>query len=306
LILTVTLNPALDETVFADRLVFEDRTYITSRRESAGGRGLHASAVLHAWGAPTLALVPSGGETGARFEEDLALRGFPYEVVPIASSIRRNLIITDQQGMTVKLNEPGSALTEEELLRIEEATRKYLPQAGWLLLCGSLPPGVQAAFYRRLIQAAREHGVSTLVDTDGEILQDALLEKPTAVTPNRQEAASLLNKALITRQHFRGAAQRMLQMGASIAIVSLGNRGAVGARDSRVVEANPPPVDAVCPIGAGDAMNAAFAWAMTRADDFPDALRWAVAAGTASACLPGLQFASLDQTREMYERVELR
>jgi 1-phosphofructokinase family hexose kinase len=307
LFVTVTLNPAIDRTITADRLVFDDRAYVLSRKESAGGRGLNASAVLHSWGAPTLAIVPSGGETGPRFEQHLTNLGFPFEVVPTAQAVRWNLIITDRKGMTVKLNEPGPALSEEELARIEETVRRRVVGAKWMLLCGSLPPGVKASYVRRLIAAAREAGAKVLVDSDGEPLQDALLEKPSAVTPNRSEAAALLNKSLITRQHFRGAAQRICEMGAESVVLSVGNRGAIGVRGSEVVEAVPPRVDAVCPIGAGDALNAAYVWALEQSGgNFADAVRWAVAAGTASTRLPGLSFATLEQAREIYERVELK
>jgi 1-phosphofructokinase family hexose kinase len=306
LILTVTLNPAIDRTVTADRLVFDDRAYILARDESAGGRGINASKVLHSWGMPTRAVLVSGGESGQRFEQSLARLGFPCEVVPIAGSTRYNLIITDRQGMTVKLNEPGPSITEQELEQVESVVRKHLPEARWLMVCGSLPPATPASFLRRLIAAARQAGVRTLLDTDGEHLQDAMLERPTAVTPNRAEAGALLNKALITRQHFRGAAQRILEMGAESVILSLGNRGAIGARGSQIVEAIPPRVESVCPIGAGDALNAAFVWAMEKKDDFADAVRWAVAAGTSSARLPGLAFTTFEQAEEIYEQVEVR
>jgi 1-phosphofructokinase family hexose kinase len=306
LFVTVTLNPAIDRTITADRLVFDDRGYIQSRGESAGGRGLNASAVLHSWGAPTLAIVPSGGESGPRFEAHLAALGFPYEAVPVRQNVRSNLIITDRQGMTVKLNEPGPALSQDELAAIETAVRNRLAGATWLMICGSLPPGVPSSYVRRLIAAAREAGVKVLVDTDGEPLQDALLERPTAVTPNRTEAAALLNKSLITRQHFRAAAQRICEMGAEAALLSLGSRGVIGVRGAAVVEAVPPRIDAVCPIGAGDALNAAYVWALEKTGNFSEAVRWAVAAGTASAQLPGISFATLDQARAVYEQVELK
>ena len=302
----MTLNPAIDRTVTADRLVFDDRAYIKSEGESAGGRGLNASAVLHSWGAPTLAIVPSGGAHPQRFETHLAARGFAYEIVPTANDVRSNLIITDRQGMTVKLNSPGPALSGEELTRIEEAVRRRLPGATWLLLCGSLPPGVPSSYVRRLIVAAREAGVKVLVDTDGEQLQDAMLERPTAVTPNRNEASSLLNKALITRQHFRGAALRMREMGPESVVLSLGSRGAIGVRGNEVVEAVPPRIDAVCPIGAGDALNAAYVWAIEQTGNFADAVRWAVAAGTAATRLPGVSFPTLEQARDVYEQIELK
>jgi fructose-1-phosphate kinase PfkB-like protein len=95
-------------------------------------------------------------------------------------------------------------------------------------------------------------------------------------------------------------------MGPESVAVSLGSRGAVGAFDDRLIEVIPPRVDAVCPIGAGDALAAALVWAMSQKADFQDALRWGVAAGTASARLPGVTFASLDQTKEVYQQVEVR
>lgn len=277
-----------------------------SRGASAGGRGLNTSQVLHDWGAPTIAIVPSGGDSGPRFEELISGFGFPCEVVPISQSIRTNLIITDQQGLTVKLNERGPMLTEEELDRFETAVRGRLWGASWLLLCGSLPPGVPGPFYARLIRIARDQGVKTLLDTDGDGLKAGLLEKPDVVTPNLQEASALLNKSLITRQHLRNAAQRMLAMGAASVVLSLGGRGAIAARGDEIMEIVPPRVQAVCPIGAGDALNAALVWALQQGLPFIDAARWGVAAGTASARLPGLQFAAKEQVREVYDLVEVK
>lgn len=276
------------------------------RGESAGGRGLNAASVLHAFGIPTRAIVVSGGESGKRFEESMARQGFPYDVVPIAQNLRTNLIITDRQGLTIKLNEMGPSLTEEELAQLEETVRRRLAGARWLLLCGSLPPGAPPQFYNRLIQAAREHGVETLLDTDGEVLQFGLEERPTMVTPNQQEAARLLNRALITRQHFRTAAQRILGMGAQSVMISVGSRGAIAGMGNQIVEIVPPRVEAVSPIGSGDALNAAFVWARVNGYDFVEAARWGVAAGTASAKLPGTRFANLEQTKEVYVQVEVR
>lgn len=306
MILTLTVNPAIDRNVTTDRLVFEDRSYILSTSESAGGRGINASCVIQAFGGRTCAIVTSGGKTGARLEQYLCGCGFPVEIVRIRNPIRTNLTITDKTGLTIKLNELGPRLSRSELRRVEQAVANQLAHASWLMLCGSLPPGVPGSFYAGLIEAARARGVRTLLDTDGEALQAGVEARPTVVTPNQQEAERLLNKALITRAHLVEAAERILRMGAESLILSLGSRGALGAQDQRIVEAVPPAIDVVCPIGAGDALAAAFVWAMTRGEDFASALRWGVAAGTASARLPGLKFATLEQTREIYEQIELR
>ncbi|MCS7316514.1 MAG: 1-phosphofructokinase family hexose kinase [Bryobacterales bacterium] len=306
LIVTLTINPAIDRTITTDRLVFEDRTYILDSTETAGGRGINASRVLHSFGASTLAVATAGGDSGRRFERHLQACGFPFELVPIASEIRTNLAITDRQGLTIKLNELGPELQPAEVERVQAAVLRRLEGAEWLMLCGSLPPGVPETFYASLIRLAHEHNVKTLLDTDGPALRTGIAAGPTVVAPNQQEAERLLETALVTRGHARRAAERIRQMGAGCVVLSLGSRGAVGAFPDGIFEAVPPPVKAVCPIGAGDALAAAFVWAWGRGADLVDALRWAVAAGTASATLPGVQFASLPEARQIYDRLEVR
>jgi 1-phosphofructokinase family hexose kinase len=306
LILTVTLNPAIDLTYSVDRLAFEDRSYINSKVEAAGGRGINAARVLTNLGAETLAMMPSGGATKQRFDTDLARLGFRYETVAIEQAIRTNLIVTDKQGLTVKLNERGPQISPAELDTFTEAVERHLPTVDWLLICGSLPPGVEIEFYRKLIRLAKARKISTLVDTEGEFLQEILDEGPTVVIPNQSEAEHLLNKALITRGQFLDAVERIQRMGADMAVLSLGNRGAVAFNGEQVYEIIPPRVEAVSPIGAGDALDAAFAWAMSLGKTFADAARWGVAAGTASAMLPGIQFGTLEQTQAIYDKVEVK
>lgn len=306
MILTLTINPAIDHNVMADRLVFEDRAYILSTSESPGGRGINASCVIHSFGGETLAICPTGGEAGRKFQKLLCGCGYKVEHVPVEAELRTNLTITDKQGLTVKLNHPGPTLRKDELERVEQAVVARLPGASWLMICGSLPPGVPPPFYSKLLKVARRHGVKTLLDTDGEALIEGVEADPTVIAPNQQEAERLLNTALITRNHFIDAARRIRKMGAESAILSLGSRGAIGATAKQTLEVTPPRIDAVCPIGSGDALAAAFVWAMERKPDFADALRWGVAAGTASALLPGLKFANLDQTKEVYTRVQVR
>lgn len=300
------MNPAIDRTFSVDRLAFEDRSYINSFRESAGGRGINASCVIHSFGGDTTAVFPSGGETGKRLEEFLCTCGYRIAVVPIEKPIRTNLTITDKQGLTVNLNEPGPELSKADLARVEKAVREKLDGATWLLLCGSLPPGAPSTLYAKLITAARNKKVKTLLHAGGESLRHGIEARPTVATPNQQEAERLLGRTLLTRTHYFDAASRLLAMGPKSVVLSLGSRGAVGAFSDGLVEALPPRVDAVCPIGAGDALAAAYSWSMTRKANPTDALRWGVACGTASSQLPGMLFANLAQTKEIYRQVEVR
>jgi 1-phosphofructokinase family hexose kinase len=297
LIVTLTINPAIDRIFSVDRLAFEDRSYIKSIRESAGGRGINASRVIQSFGGDTHAVLTSGGNSGKRLEEHLAGCGYPTTLVRIRNAIRTNLTITDTHGLTVNLNEAGPELAHSEVTRVERAVREALGKASWLLMCGSLPPGVPAEFYGKLIAMARKKN---------EPLRQGIEQHPTLATPNQQEAERLLGRTLLTRSHYLEAAAQIRAMGAESVVLSLGSRGAIGAYADGLLEALAPRVDAVCPIGAGDALTAAYTWSYTRQNDHAEALRWGVAAGTASARLPGMNFATLMQAEEIYRQVEIR
>ena len=233
MILTVTINPSVDRNIEVDRLVFEDRAYILSRRDSAGGRGMNASRVLDSFGAKTLAIVTSGGVNGARLEKLAAKSGFPVKAVPIDNETRVNLTITDKQGLAIRLNERGPKIAPEELTRVEKAVAHRLESASWLMLCGSVPPGVSTDFYTKLIRMARERKVKNLLDTDGDALLHGIEACPTIVSPNQPEAERLLNRALITRAQFLEAATRIKAMGAEAVMLSSGRaRGGGGERES--------------------------------------------------------------------------
>jgi 6-phosphofructokinase 2 len=306
LILTLTINPAIDRTIISDRIAFEDRGYILSRGEDAGGRGVNASQVIHEFGGKTLALLTSGGEIGKRMEHFLGEMGFPFEVVRVHAEGRANLTISDKQGLTIKLNEIGAPLEEKEVGAVRDLVEARLKKASWLMLCGSTQPGVPPAFYSEIIALAKSRGVKTLLDTDGEALNHALEAKPSVISPNQQEAERLLGRAIITRSQSLEAVKRIHDMGPEAVILSLGSRGALASSPEGILEALPPRIEALCPIGAGDALAAAFVWALDKKKSFADALRWAVAAGTATASLPGMRFPTLDQTKAVYKKVEVR
>lgn len=308
MILTLTVNPAIDHNLTVDQLVFEDRAYILETQDTPGGRGINNSLVIHSFGGKTAAVATAGGEPGERLKKMLnsGSCGFPVDLVPVKATTRTNMNITDRHGLTIKLNERGLAIDADEVKQIEQAMAKRLPEAKWVMLCGSLPPGVPDDFYARLIEVSKALGVKTLLDTDGPALEVGLEAGPTVVAPNQQEAERLLNKALLTRIQMMDAADRIRMMGAQSVVLSVGSRGCIGSREGQIVEVVPPRVDVVCPIGAGDALAASFVWAMRKQDDFIDAMRWGVAAGTASAALPGLTMANFKQTKVIYDQVQVR
>jgi 1-phosphofructokinase family hexose kinase len=305
MILTLTVNPAIDCTYTTDRISYEDRVYVRSSFEQAGGKGINAAHVIQGLGGEVLALATAGGATGKRLAALLAESRLPVSLIPIRHPIRRNLTISDAQGLTIKLDEAGPPISPAEERRIEAVTQSKLDGASWLMLCGSLPPGMSVDFYARLIRLAREKQVKTLLDTGGEALRVGIEAGPTMVKPNRHEAERLLERSLLTRHHAVDAVGNIAKMGVETVVLSLGSEGALGVAGNGRYHALAPEIRQACPIGAGDALAATCVWALARNESFPEALRWGVAAGTAAAATPGTSFASFSETRQMREKVQV-
>lgn len=305
MILTLTVNPAIDCTYTTDRISYEDRVYVRNSFEQAGGKGINAAHVIHALGGQVLALATAGGVTGKRLTALLEESHLPVSLIPIRHPIRRNLTISDQQGLTIKLDEAGPQISAGEERRIEAAARDKLEGVTWLMLCGSLPPGMSVDFYARLIEIAREKGVRTMLDAGGEALRVGIQARPTMVKPNRQEAERLLNRSLLTRHQAVEAVGEIAALGVDTVVLSLGSDGALGVSGDGRYHVLAPEIRQACPIGAGDALAATCVWALSRNEPFVEALRWGVAAGTAAAATPGTSFASFTETRQMRERVQV-
>jgi 1-phosphofructokinase family hexose kinase len=306
MILTLTLNPAIDLTISTNRIVYDDRTFILAEKEYAGGKGINAAQVIYSYHGEVHAIAPIGGETGQRLAHLLAAAEIPVTLIPVAGATRRNLSITDQQGLMIKLDHPGEMLSDEELQRIENAVREHLPNTDWLMLNGSLPPKAPPEFYARLIRVAREQGVSTTLDSSGEALRAGLEAGPSLAKPNRAEAERLLDRTILSEAQAAAAARDIQKMGAERVILSMGSQGAIGAWEEGLLRAVLPAVQTGCAIGAGDVLAAICVLGLSQKLTFPEAFRWAVAAATAAASNPGLTFAPPEQTELMRAQIELR
>ncbi len=306
MILTLTLNPAVDVSLSTDRIIYDDRVYINDESFQAGGKGVNIARVLAGYGADVEAIAPFGGEMGERFAKLLAESQIPVTLIPVEGETRRNVAVTDQAGLTIKLDQKGSPLTGSELERIEQRVVKKLPEASWITLTGSLPPGVPTNYYARLIRLAHEHGVKTLLDTTGEPLPIALASGPEIAKPNRPEAERLLGQSLLTETQAVEGAEQIRKLGAQHVILSLGSQGAVAVWEGGRLRAVPRQPKTGSPIGAGDVLGATCIWALDKGESFESAFRWAVAAGTVAAGLPGLGCGTIEEVEQALEEIEIR
>lgn len=292
MILTVTLNAALDVTYQVDALTPHTAHRVATIAERAGGKGVNVARVLHALGEPVLVTGLAGGATGARLLTLLAADGVPEAFAPIAGESRRTVVVAAADGEATGFWEPGPVVAADEWDAFLDRYRKLLPAASVVALCGSLPPGVPVDGYATLISLARAGNVPTVLDADGEPLRHGVYAGPDVVKPNAGEL-SRLHTAALGRRVFVGslveavaAATAIRDLGADTVVASLASAGLVATNKDGVWHAVPPHRVDGNPTGAGDACVAALTRGLAHGQPWPERLRDAVALSAAAVHAP--------------------
>lgn len=281
MILTVTLNTALDITYRVGALTRHASHPVSEVRERPGGKGLNVARVLAALGHETVVTGFAGGPTGAVLRELLAPLAPHDALVPTAGTTRRTIAVVDDAGDTTQLNEPGPAVTAEEWAMFLSSYASHLRDAEAVALCGSLPPGIHVGAYAELIRRARGAGVPVLLDTSGEPLRRGIAARPDLVKPNADELAKLTG----SREPLR-ATRDARRRGAHTVVASLGADGVLAATPDGVWQAIPPASLKGNPTGAGDSAVAGLLSGLVEQLAWPDRLSRAVALSAATVLAP--------------------
>jgi len=285
-IYTVTLNPALDRTLYVESLAPGQSTRIKREARYAGGKGIDVSRALREMGSDNVALGLVGGFDGKELEGRLLLAGVACRFTHIANETRTNIIIQDEpSGTETALLARGPEVQPSELMDFLDALEKS-PDMGFLVISGSLPPGLTPEVYSRMVTIGNERGARVVLDTAGDALRQAIHARPSVVKPNRSELAELAGKELADvhaiSEYCAGLVDRV-----ETVLVSLGRDGIVMVTRRRTLHAKPPPVAVRSTVGAGDCAVAGFVHGLAIGESDTDALRRAVAAGTAATLNEG-------------------
>lgn len=267
MIVTVTLNPALDLTyTFADDAQDDVQRAASSSLE-ASGKGVNISRALSNAGIPTCAVLPAGGATGRALVELLDDDGVAYRAVRQAGDTRVNTTALRPGGVTVKLNGPGTALSRDEQDDVLDQTTQALRAAKehandvvWLAICGSLPPGVDSGLIAALVQVAHAHGAKCAVDASGPALAAALGAGADVLAPNRQELAEVCPSVPVSGplDQLADAARILARDTGAALLISLGPDGALYTDGRHVIHGRGPALTPVNTAGAGDALLAGW------------------------------------------------
>lgn len=299
MIVTLTANPSLDRTATLERPLIRGEVHrVGSVTVEPGGKGINVARVAHYAGHPVRAILPAGPNDPIL--HGLDERQVPYRAVHLTEPVRTNLTLTEPDGTTTKINEPGPSLDPPAVEALAELLVAESQAADWVVLSGSLPPGVPEQWYADLITDLRAGRCQIAVDTSDEPLL-ALAQRfpdaaPDLLKPNATELAQLTGadpeelEAAAAAGNPRicvNAAGSLLDQGVGAVLATLGSAGAVLITAEGAWHAAPPAITVRSTVGAGDSSVAGYVLAHTRGLPAPDRLRLAVAYGSAAAGLAG-------------------
>lgn len=283
MILTVTLNTALDITYRVPALRPDASHRVTEVTERPGGKGVNVARVLAALGHEVTVTGFTGGLTGRLLRERLtAIPGLTDALLPVSGTTRRTTAVVDERsGTTTQLNEPGPVVSHAEWHAFQEVYEDLLEGVSAVALCGSLPPGVPVGAYAGLVRTARAAKVPVLLDTSGAPLRRGIAGRPDIVKPNAEELAEL------TGSHEPlTATQEARRRGAGAVVASLGPDGLLAVTPQGRWRAAPPARLRGNPTGAGDSLVAGLLSGLVEHLPWPDRLVRAAALSAATVLAP--------------------
>jgi 6-phosphofructokinase 2 len=303
-ILTVTLNPCVDKSFSVARVVPDRKLAARRVRRDPGGGGINVARVTARLGGHVEALWTCGGRVGDLLAGLLADEGVPNEPVRIADEVRENLIVEDElTGQQYRFGLPGPILDEAECTAWLTQLRDRPTATEFVVVSGSLPPGVTLEWFAELLRAA-PHGARLVVDSKPAVLARAMAVGVYLIKPNLGELGELVGTPLHDDEHVVTAARGLIERGGTeVVLVSLGRGGALLVSADTIERFSAPTVPLASKVGAGDSLVGALVAALARGDSLGDAVARGVAAGAAAVMTEGTELCRREDVERLVPRV---
>jgi 1-phosphofructokinase family hexose kinase len=291
MIVTVTLNAAIDRTLVVPNFQPGQRHRASIGFASGGGKGINVARALKRLGAPVVATGLAGGRTGTLVVEDLTREGILNDFVRIRGESRTSIAVLDPTSNAyTEINEWGPEVTEDELETLRGKLDYLAQRAEFVILAGSLPRGVDPGFYGELVRDLGRRQLLAVLDTEGEPLRFGVEAEPYLVAPNQQEAEALVGHEFVDPEDLASGLDEIVSLGARNVLVTNESGCYALLREDRTemrLRAAAPYIEPVSTVGAGDTLLAGFVGARVAGRSFEEAMRSAVAAGAASVLEAG-------------------
>lgn len=283
MILTVTLNPAVDKTYTSGELITGHVNRMRTVMSIAGGKGVNVTKVLRQYGYPVCATGFLGGYAGSFIEDYLKANQVDCRFIRVDGETRSNMNILADNGYVTEILEPGPEINEGQLQQFLAQYEELLPASEMVVLSGSIARGLPEDFYAVLINKARMKGIKTLLDTSGESLRRGIEAGPYLIKPNQKELEYIVGHKLVKRDDVAQAALGVHASGVAHVVVSMGKKGLLSVDGGKVFFAKAAKVKVLTTVGCGDSVVASYAMSIANRERNEAALQRAAAIATANA-----------------------
>ncbi len=306
MIITVTMNPAIDKTVEIDALKPGGLNRIRKVEYDAGGKGINVSKTIHELGGESIATGFLGGNAGRTIENVLDARKIMHDFIWVDGETRTNTKVFEENGAVTELNEPGPAISEEQIQKLMNKLENYAGVNTLIVLSGSIPGGVGKDIYEKIIRMAHGKGSQVLMDADGEVFRLSLEAGPDIIKPNRvelEEYAGIDYRA--SGKELLEITRKLMEKGIHTAAVSMGKSGAMFVKGGYEAVCPALPVKAHSTVGAGDAMVAALAYAWDQKLGDEETVRLCMAASAGAVTTIGTKPPAKELVEELKMQVKI-
>ena len=305
MISTVCLNPSFDKTAYVENLISGEVNRLTDIRLDMGGKGLNVAVAVHRFGMEAQCLCIIGDKGSTQMNELIQAERLTTHFLPVEGAVRTNLkVVSRSDGRVTEFNEPGAYVSQEAFAAFRKLVKKHTASERYLVLTGSLPPGLNEDAYCQLMKDAK--GVPCVVDSMGAQLLLSLSEQPYIVKPNLGEIESTLKRELKTLRDIRDAGISLVERGAKNVVISMGKAGALMTNGPKAIYAPALKVAAKSTVGAGDAMVGGLLYGLEKFGSMADAFRCGIAAGAASVMTEGTQLIRFSDFEMLLPQVKIQ
>lgn len=302
-IITFTINPAIDKSSSVEHVVAEHKLYCKPPHFEPGGGGINVARAIKKLGGESTLFYTAGGYTGERLNDLLQEEGITRQVIPIDGMTRESLIILEEStGLQYRFGMPGAEMKKHEWERCINELSAIEPPPDYLVLSGSLAPGVPTDFYAQTAAIEKKKGAKVIVDVSGEALKHALQEGVFLIKPNVREFRELVGLEIKDEQQIRAEAEKIVKSGqCQVIVISLGASGALVVSEEFIEHIHPPTVPVISKVGAGDSMVAGIVLSLAQGKKLYDAVLYGIASGTAAVMTPGTELCRREDADKLFK-----
>lgn len=303
-IISVTLNPSIDVTLWSDGLYLDKANRVLDESREIGGKGINVSRVVHSFGQETLCLSVAGKDNCREFAGYLESESLRYEFIKIEGAVRENLTLRSD-GQTIKLNRKGPSLSAMMMGALMALIQNRIRPGDIVVFAGSLPENVSVNDYVELILAVKKVGVLVAVDSDVLSLEDYKRIAPWLIKPNIHELRHIIEIKGTSIDDIIEAARVLHTEGVENVMVSLGGNGIVCISEDQTIRATVPHVEVKSTVGAGDSSLAGFMVGFVKGFALKECVRLAAACGTSCAMRDGSLLATKETANALLGEIQI-